>query len=211
MTSRNIIARIEKLEAKQPPAQSPFDGLTGDELTIFLLEHYSELIANVDASADDRAEAEREFGHLSSQIIETVNFASGRWATIPGLDNYQEHLERWRKHWIKVRLDESEFVPSLRHDIEGDGFGRPDPVTSDLMSRRAKCWAHPIVKQIVKGAPTRQLPAKTIFHECKSFQNGRPGKSSDNCTPQCKRECLNVRRGGFQGYRSDGYIARTTH
>jgi hypothetical protein len=28
-----------------------------------------------------------------------------------------------------------------------DGFGRPDPVTPDLMARRSKLWAHPIVKQ----------------------------------------------------------------
>ena len=194
MTLRNLETRIEKLEAKQPPAPSPFDGLTGDELTIFLLEGY----ANIDASAEDRAKAEREFDQLSSRIIETINFASGRWATIPSLDNYQEHLERWRKQWIKVRPDESEFVPALRHDIEGDGFGRPDPVTPDLMARRAKCWAHPIVKQIVKGAPNARIPERSIFHECESFKRGQPGKPSDDCAQQCRRECLNARRGGFQ-------------
>jgi hypothetical protein len=80
-----------------------------------------------------------------------------------------------------------------------DGFGRPDPVTPDLMARRrSKLWAHPIVKQIVKEAPTKYLPSRTSLHECKAFQNGRPGKSSDNCAPQCMRECLNSRRGGFK-------------
>jgi hypothetical protein len=80
----------------------------------------------------------------------------------------------------KVRTDQSEFVPSLNHNIEGNGFGRPDlPVTPDLMARRAKLWAHPIVKQIVKHAPTKQLPAKTFMHECESFKTGKVGRPSE--------------------------------
>jgi hypothetical protein len=203
MTSRNIVARIEKLEAKQPPASSPLDGLTCDELTILLLEHSTELIANIDESDDDRSEAERELARLSEGIIETINFATGRWATIPGLNNYQEHLERWRKQWIKVRPDESEFVPALRHDIEGDGFGRPDPVTPDLMARRAKCWGHPIVKQIIKDAPKAHIPPRSLMHECRAFKESGFDPRAENCALQCRRECLNVRRGGFEGYRSN--------
>jgi hypothetical protein len=190
--------RLSKLEANVPPPASPFDGLTIDELSVFLLEEYSEVLARDDMPEEIRADAKRHVARITGQITETVNFASGRWAMMPGFDNYQEHLDGWRKRWEKVRPDESEFVPSLNHNIEGDGFGRPDPVTPDLMARRSKLWAHPIVKQIVKEAPTKDLPSRTSLHECKSFQNGRPGKSSDNCAPQCMRECLNSRRGGFK-------------
>ena len=175
--SRNVAIRLAKLEARAPaPApRSPFDGMTIDELSVLVLEQYSELLAFSEMPVNMLADARPFAACISWQIAETVNFSSGRWA-IKGFNNYREHLEIWRKRWAKVRPDQSEFVPSLNHNIEGDGFGRPDPVTSDLMSRRAKCWAHPIVKQIVKEAPTRQLPAETIFHECKSFQNGQPGK-----------------------------------
>jgi hypothetical protein len=190
--------RLAKLEGNAPAPASPFDGLTIDELTVWILEQCSELLAGNDLQAEVRADVEKERARVCWRIIETVNFASGRWAMMPGFDNYQEHLAGWRKRWEKVRPDESEFVPSLNHNIEGDGFGRPDPVTPDLMARRSKLWAHPIVKQIVKEAPTKDLPSRTSLHECKSFQNGRPGKSSDNCAPQCMRECLNSRRGGFK-------------
>jgi hypothetical protein len=187
--NRATEVRLSKLEANVPAPASPFYGLTIDELSVFLLEEYSELVAHDDMPEEIRADAKRHIARITGQITETVNFASGRWAMMPGFDNYQEHLANWRKRWEKVRPDQSEFVPSLNHNIEGDGFGRPDPVTPDLMARRSKLWAHPIVKQIVKEAPTKDLPSRTSLHECKSFQNGRPGKSSDNCAPQCMREC----------------------
>jgi len=195
--------RLAKLEGNAPAPASPFDGLTIDELTVLMLEKYSEFLPREDIPEEIHADAKQHLARITWQITETVNFASGRWAMMPGFDNYQEHLADWRKRWEKVRPDQSEFVPSLNHNIEGDGFGRPDPVTPDLMARRAKLWAHPVVKQIVKEAPTKQLPSRTSLHECKSFQNGRPGKSSNNCSPQCVRECLNSRRGGFKAsYRS---------
>jgi hypothetical protein len=105
----------------------------------------------------------------------------------PPLEISKGDLAYWRKRWEKVRPDESEFVRSLNHNIEGDGFGRPNPVTPDLMARRSKLWTHPIVEQIIRDAPTKQLPMKTALHECKSFQSGRPGKSSDNCAPEHAR------------------------
>jgi hypothetical protein len=196
--NRATEVRLSKLEANVPAPASPFDGLTIDELSVFLLEEYSEVLAHDDMPEEIRADAKRHIARITRQITETVNFASGRWAMMPGFDNYQEHLANWRKRWEKVRPDQSEFVPSLNHNIEGDGFGRPDPVTPDLMARRSKLWAHPIVKQIVKEAPTKDLPSRTSLHECKSFQNGRSGKSSNSCSPQCVRECLNSRRGGFK-------------
>jgi hypothetical protein len=177
--NRATEVRLSKLEANVPAPASPFDGLTIDELSVFLLEEYSEVLARDDMPEEIRADPKRHIARITGQITETVNFASGRWAMMPGFDNYQEHLAYWRKRWEKVRPDESEFVPSLNHNIEGDGFGRPNPVTPDLMARRSKLWTHPIVEQIIRDAPTKQLPMKTALHECKSFQSGRPGKSSD--------------------------------
>jgi hypothetical protein len=196
--NRAIEARITKLEAKAPEPLSPFDGLTIDELSVLMLEQYSELLARDDTPEEIRVDAQQHIARISWQIIETVNFASGRWA-MRGFDNYQEHLANWRKRWEEVRPDQSEFVPSLNHEIECDGFGRPEPVTPDLMARRAKLWAHPIVKQIVKDAPTKQLPAKTFMHECESFKNGRVGRPSETCGSRshCRTECLNARREGF--------------
>jgi hypothetical protein len=208
--NRAIEARIAKLEANAPEPPSPFDGMTSDELIIVLLEGYSELLARDDMPEAEKAVAELEYDRLAWLIIATVNFASGRWAK-KGFDNYQEHLENWRRHWAKVAPDQSEFVPSLNHEIEGSGFGRPNPVTPDLMARRAKLWAHSIVKQIVKEAPNARIPERSLFHECQSFKRGQPGKPSDDCGQQCRRQCLNVRRGGFEAYRSNGYIAQTTH
>src|ERR1700731_836111 len=117
------------MEANVPAPASPFEGLTIDELSVFLLEEYSEVLARDDMPEEIRADAKRHIARITGQITETVNFASGRWAMMPGFDNYQEHLANWRKRWEKVRPDESEFVPSLNHNIEGDGFGRPEPVT----------------------------------------------------------------------------------
>jgi hypothetical protein len=158
--NRATEVRLSKLEANVPAPASPYDGLTIDELSVFLLEEYSEVLARDDMPEEIRADAKRHIARITRQITETVNFASGRWAMMPGFDNYQEHLANWRKRWEKVRPDESAFVPSLNHNIEGDGFGRPEPVL----------WAHPIVKQIVKKASIKDLPSRTSLHELSLFK-----------------------------------------
>jgi hypothetical protein len=150
----------------------------------------------------------REGARISWEITETVNFASGRWAMPPGFQNYQERIASSKARWKRLQLSRGEYVPALNNKIESDGFDRSEPVTPDLMARRAKLWAHSIVKQIVKEAPNARIPERSLFHECQSFKRGQPGKPSDDCAPQCRRECLNVRRGGFEAYRSNGYIAQ---
>ena len=198
--------RLAKLEGNAPAPASPFDGLTIDELSVLMLEQYSEFLARDDMPEEIRAEAQQHVARISWQIIETVNFASGRWAKPPGFDNYQERITSMKRYWERLQSERGEYVPSLNHEIESDGFGGSDPVTPDLMARRTKCWAHPIVKQIVTDAPTKQLPAKSIMHECESFKNGRVGRPSESCgsgSHCCRTECLNVRRGGFKAsYRS---------
>jgi hypothetical protein len=186
--------RLAKLEGNAPAPASPFDGLTIDELTVWILEQCSELLAGNDLQAEVRADVEKERARVCWRIIETVNFASGRWAKPRGFDNYQERITSMKRYWERLQSERGEYVPSL---IESDGGG-PDPVTPDLMARRAKCWAHPIVKQIVKDAPAAKIQEKSLFHECGSFKSGHPGKPSDSCAQMCKRECLNSRRGGFK-------------
>jgi hypothetical protein len=167
-------------------------------LTVWILEQSSELLAGNYLQAEVRADVEKERARVCWRIIETVNFASGRWAKPPGFDNYQERITSMKRYWERLQFECGEYVPSLNYEIESDGFGRPDPVTPDLMARRAKCWAHPIVKQIVKDAPAAKIQEKSLFHECGSFKSGHPGKPSDSCAQMCKRECLNSRRGGFK-------------
>ena len=75
--------RLSKLEANVPAPASPFDGLTIDELSVFLLEEYSELVAHDDMPEEIR-DAKRHIARITGQITETVNFASGRWAMMPG-------------------------------------------------------------------------------------------------------------------------------
>jgi hypothetical protein len=144
--------RLAKLEGNAPAPASPFDGLTIDELTVWILEQSSELLAGNYLQAEVRADVEKERARVCWRIIETVNFASGRWAKPPGFDNYQERITSMKRYWERLQSECGEYVPSLNHEIERDGFGRPDPVTPDLMARRVKCWANPIVKQIVKDA-----------------------------------------------------------
>jgi hypothetical protein len=65
--NRAIEARIAKLEAKAPAPQSPsqFDGMTCDELTVFILEQYAELLACDDTPEEIRADAKARRGaHL---------------------------------------------------------------------------------------------------------------------------------------------------
>jgi hypothetical protein len=208
--NRAIEARIAKLEAKAPEPQSPsqFDGMTCDELTVFILEQYAELLACDDTPEEIRADAKREGARISWEITETVNFASGRWAMPPVFQNYQERIASSKARWKRLQPSRGEYVPALNNKIESDGFDRPEPVTPDLMARRAKLWAHSIVNQIVKEAPSARIPERSLFHECQSFKRGQPGKPSDDCGQQCRRQCLNARRGGF---RSNGRIVQTTH
>ena len=73
--------RLAKLEGNAPAPASPFDGLTIDELSVFLLEEYAELD---EMPEEIRADAKRHIARITGQITETVNFASGRWAMMPG-------------------------------------------------------------------------------------------------------------------------------
>lgn len=204
--NRAIEARIAKLEAEAPEPQSPsqFDGMTCDELTVFILEQYAELLTCDDTPEEIRADAKREGARISWEITETVNFASGRWAMPTSFQNYQERVASSKARWKRPQPERGEYLPSLSHEHESDGFGRPGPGTPNLMARRAKCWAHPIVQQIVEEVPTQQLPTRTLMHECESFKTGRVGRPSESCGSRshCRIECLNVRRGGFAAYRS---------
>ena len=78
--NRATEVRLSKLEANVPAPASPFDGLTIDELSVFLLEEYSEVLASDDMPEEIRADAKRHVARITGQITETVNFASGRWA-----------------------------------------------------------------------------------------------------------------------------------
>jgi hypothetical protein len=74
--NRAIEARIAKLEAKAPQSPSQFDGMTCDELTVFILEQCAELLACDDTPEEIRADAKREGARISWEITETVNFAA---------------------------------------------------------------------------------------------------------------------------------------
>jgi hypothetical protein len=52
--NRATEVRLSKLEANVPAPASPFDGLTIDELSVFLLEEYSELVAHDDMPEEIR-------------------------------------------------------------------------------------------------------------------------------------------------------------
>jgi hypothetical protein len=43
--NRNVAIRLAKLEARAPAPRSPFDGMTLDELSVLMLEQYTELLA----------------------------------------------------------------------------------------------------------------------------------------------------------------------
>jgi hypothetical protein len=158
------------------------------------LEQCAELLACDDTPEEIRADAKREGARISWEITETVNFASGRWALPPVFQNYQERIASSKARWKRLQPSGGEYVPALNNKIESDGFDRPEPVTPDLMARRAKLWAHSIVKQIVKEAPNARIPERSLFHECQSFKRGQPGKPSDDCGQQCRRQCLNAKR-----------------
>jgi hypothetical protein len=169
MTVRNLEARIVKLEGALPAAPHPLDGMTCDELTVLVLEDCAAVAADKSTSEGERAEAKKEFARHACNIIENVNWRSGRWVKPRGFDNYEEHLEFFRRRWVEKtggRLED--YVPTLTGH-EGEGLGLPDyPVDPDIMTRRAAVWARPVVQKIVRDAPSTPLPDKSIFQKCKS-------------------------------------------
>ena len=202
MIARNVEARIIKLEARAPSPPSPFDGMTIDELNVGLLELYQATLSVSGVSPEDKAEAKRDRDSVVQSIATTVNFATGRWAKLPGFENYHERIASTKAYWERLQLSRSEYVPSLNSDIETDGFGSPgsgEPPVPDLMVRRAKLWQHPMVKQIVEDAPNAKLgdSRRSLFHECKSFKAGQPGQPSRDCGHFCQYQCINARRGGW--------------
>jgi hypothetical protein len=154
MSANAIIRRLEKLEAVAPAPPSPFDGMTIDEMSVLLLEQYAEI-----------SECEEQRDRIIGQITATVNLASGRWALAPCFKNYQEHIASEKAYWERLQSTRGEYVPSLNHEIETDGFpqpGRGEPAAPDLMGRRAKLWQHPMVAPPV-GAGLSCLSHATLI------------------------------------------------
>jgi hypothetical protein len=154
--------RISKLEARAPAPPSDFDHLTLDELRVYLLETYSEAFPDhaerVGLSAIEMQEFRNWHQAFVDGITLTVELRSGaRPYPIP-LRSYAESVAKAAERWAALG-GKSAYVPALAHGDTGageyDGFSG-GLLFPDLMERRTRLWAHPMVQRIVEASRRKQ-------------------------------------------------------
>jgi hypothetical protein len=158
--TRAIELRILKLEAQSPAPPSDFDHLTLDELRVDLLGAYSEILDRGGLPAIDLQEVRNWHQAIVDDITLTVELRSGARPYPVPLHSYADTVAKAAERWAAAG-GKSAYVPSLCHGDTGaceyDGFGRPGRFFPDLMERRTRLWAHPIVESILRVSPRKFL------------------------------------------------------
>jgi hypothetical protein len=155
--NRAIELRLAKLESVAPQSPSDFDHLTLDELRVDLLKAYSEILVQGGLSAIEMQEVRNWRQAIVDDITQTVELRSGIRSYPVPLYNYANTVAKAAERWTALG-GKSAYVPALCHGDTGageyDGFS-DGQFFPDLMERRTRLWAHPLVIAITDASQAR--------------------------------------------------------